>query len=399
MSNENPVELVKSIQASMDKMKVENENLLNEIKNTASASHTDAKAAVKMCEELASKIQAGATTIVELEQKLAHNVHTGKAPIETLGRIVIKSDAFKQFANGNTNKMRIEANTITGQEGSPPENSDTLVAPQRLGGIVGGAFRSLKLLDVLPQGSTNSNAVEYAKENVFTNNAAETAEGDTKPQSSITFTLATANIRTIAHWLKVSKQVVEDAPALQSYIDTRLRYGTDVKYDYQLLRGNGTNQNISGIMDSGNFTAFTPTNGENQLDSINRGIEAVAVADYQATAIILHPTDWHAIERLKVDASDDRYIIGNPNGIMGASLWGKPVVVTNQMRVGYFVVGAMDMAYQVWNRSGTVVEMFEQDDTNVQKNLLTIRSERRGTLATYRAASVYSGLLVFGSSS
>jgi HK97 family phage major capsid protein len=353
-----------------------------------------AKAAISKADELAQKIAGVSASIVEMEQKLADNVKKGTAAPSSLGQMVIKSDAFKQFAAGNTNKFRIEANTITGQDSaSPPANSDVLVPSQRLAGIIPGAFRSLRVQDVLPVGTTSSNIVEYTRELAFTNNAAETAEGATKPESVLTFELVSAPVRTIAHFLKVSKQVLDDAVALQSYIDTRLRYGVELRYDAQLLNGNGTGQNISGITDSGNFTAFTPATGDNALDSINRAIELVALADYQATAIMLNPADWHAIERLKVGTSDDRYIIGNPAGMMGAMLWGLPVVVSNNMTSGKLLVGAFDISHQVWNRSSTVVEMFEQDDTNVQKNLLTVRAEKRGTLATYRPASVYYGNL------
>jgi HK97 family phage major capsid protein len=129
--------------------------------------------------------------------------------------MVIKSEGFKQYAQGNSSKFRIEANTITGQTGtSPPTNSDTLVPAQRLPGIIPGAFRALRVADVIPQGTTTSNAVEYTRELAFTNAAVEVAEGDNKPQSSLTFELVSAPVRTIAHWLKVSKQVLDDAPAL-----------------------------------------------------------------------------------------------------------------------------------------------------------------------------------------
>jgi HK97 family phage major capsid protein len=395
MSTEkDPVALVSQINATMEQMKKDHTAVMAELKTSAETAGTDAKAAIAKADELATKIAAASTSIVEMEQKLADKVRADKAPVETLGQMVIKSEAFKQYAKGNLSKMRIEANTITGQSGSPAANSDVLVPAQRLAGIIPGAFRSLRLRDLIPQGTTTSNAVEYTKELLFTNNAAETAEGAQKPESVLTFELASAPVATIAHFLKVSKQVLEDATALQSYIDTRLRYGVELRYDNQILNGNGSGQNISGVLDSGNYTAFTPETGDNQLDSINRAIEQVITADYAPTGIILSPADWHAIERLKVGTSDDRYIVGDPTGVMGPMLWGLPVVVTNNLASGKLVVAAFDIAYQVWNRSGTVVEIFEQDDTNVQKNLLTVRAEARGTLATYRAASsVYGNLL------
>lgn len=390
-----PVEIVKEINANMETMKKDTVAMNAELKKLAETAGNDAKAAIEAGNDLAKKISAQAQSIVELEQKLADGVIKGKAPVETLGQMVIKSDAFKQYAAGNSGQrsFRIEANTIIGQEGSPAENADTIVAPHRLPGIIPGAFRQLKVRDVLPQGTTGGNMVEYTRELAWTNNAAEVAEGAQKPQSALTFELVNAPVRTIAHWIKASKQVLSDAPQLQSYIDTRMRYGVEYRIDQQLLTGDGNGQNISGMLDAGNFTAFTPETGDNALDSINKAIYQVYGSDYAPTAIIMNPQDWGAIERLKVGASDDRYIIGNPQGQIGAVLWGLPVVVTNAMTQGHFLVGAMPIAFQVWNRQGTVVEVFEQDETNVQQNLLTIRAEARLALAVYRPASVRSGLL------
>lgn len=391
MTQEALSQTVEKINSAIGSFKETQGKLNDEIKSLANNSDKVSKEALNRANDLATQIGAISTQIVELEQKLSDDVIQGKEKIQTLGNMVIKSEAFKQYAAGNTSRFRIEANTIIGQEGSPPENSDTLVAPQRLPGIIPGAFRALRVRDVIPQGATSSNMVEYTRELAFTNNAAETAEGAAKPESAITFELTQAPVRTIAHFLKVSKQVLEDAVALQSYIDTRLRYGVDLRYDAQLLNGNGTGQNISGITKSGNFTAFTPTSGDTALDSINRAIYSVLSADYAATAVMLNPTDWGKIERLK--GSDNHYVIGNPQGIMGPTLWGLPVVVTNNLTAGKLLVGAFNISHQVWNRSGTVVEMFEQDEDNVQTNLVTVRAEARGCLATYKPASVYYGNL------
>ena len=72
--------------------------------------------------------------------------------------------------------------------------------------------------------------IEYAKENVYTNSAAivyssPDFENVTKPESNITFTLSSAPVVTIAHWLAASRQLLSDAPALAGYIDSRLTYG------------------------------------------------------------------------------------------------------------------------------------------------------------------------------
>ena len=383
--------LVKGVQASVSKMETENEKVLAFLKESTQNNGETSKEALTKADASAAEISKISASILDIEQKLADKVKAGTASPETLGRLVAKSDAYKQFASGEIQKMRVQANTITGQGGSPVTNSDTLVQADRLSGIIPGAFRSLKVKDALPVGTTNSNGVEYTRELAFTNNSAETAEGAQKPESVLTFELVTANVATIAHFIKVSKQVLDDASSLEAYIDNRLRYGVELRYDNQLLNGNGTGQNISGITDTGNNTAFTPVTGENALDSINRAIQAVSVADYMPTAIMLNPADWHAIERIKVGSSDVRYVIGDPASAMGPRLWGLPVVVSNNVGSGKLIVGDFQNAYQVFDRSGVVVEMFEQDADNVQKNLLTVRAEARGTLATFVPAAVQYG--------
>ena len=173
--------LVTEVGAAMEQMKANHAEIVSELKEAMESSDKDLKESLAKSEELAKAQIALADQIVEIEQKLADNVHAGKAPIETLGRMIIKSDEFKQFASGNISRLQIEANTIIGQEGSPLENADTLVAPMRVPGIIPGAFRSLRVRDIVPQGSTTSNAVEYTRELAFTNNAAETAEAASKP--------------------------------------------------------------------------------------------------------------------------------------------------------------------------------------------------------------------------
>ncbi len=395
MSGQNPNAAIEGLNAQIQDFLAAQATLETELKTATENSGASAKEALKVANETAEKIGGISNQILEIQQQAHSDVISGKEKPQTLGQMVIAADGFDSYASGNGGKsFTFQANTIIGQDGSPLENSDTLVAPDRLPGIIPGAFRSLKVQDVLPQAQTGSNMVEYTRELLFTNNAAETNEGEQKPESVLTFELVQAPIKTIAHFIKVSNQVLDDAPALQSYIDTRLRFGVEKRIDEQLLKGNGTGGNISGILNTGNHTVFTPTTGENALDSINRAIYKVYEADYAPTAIIMNPADWGAIERIKRGSSDAAYVIGDPSAMIGPRLWGLPVVVTNAMTAGSFVVAAFDIAYQVWNREGTKVEMFAQDEDNVQKNLITVRAEGRKALAVYRPASAYSGLLV-----
>lgn len=394
---QDPVKLLQEATQTIADMKANNAVVIEALKKSTEASSADAKEAIKLANDLSGKLMAQGNQLKEVEQKFAEKVIEGKAKVQSLGALMVHSEEFKAMASGAAKSAKItqiQANTITGQGGSPAENTDTLVAPDRLGGIVGGAFRNLRVTDILPAIPVSSNAFEYTRELLFTNNAAERSEGTQKPESVLTFEKVTANIRTIATFLKASKQILEDAPALAAYIDTRLRYAADLRMEQQIVNGNGTNPNISGMLDSGNYTAFTPTPGENALDSLNRMQAAVAAADYEATAYLMNPADWFAIERIKRGSGDASYVVGNPVGILGRFLWSLPVVVSNSVPAGTALCANFEIAYQLLMRQGTVVEMFEQDGDNVQKNLVTIRSEKRGALATYRPASSVAGLLV-----
>ena len=394
-----PKELVQAFAAFKAAQEQANEAVKSLAKEIEKGSKEGIAAAVAKADALAVQVQALADRMVEAEQKLVKNILAGTEPVASIGAVIVASNEYKAFASGSASRFRMDtskkfsprANTITGQSGSPASNSDTIVGPDRLAGIVPGAFRALRVRDILPSGPTGSNMIEFTRELVFTNNAAETAEGASKPESVLTFELATAPVVTIAHWIKVTKQVLSDAPALASYIDNRLRYGVELRVDNQLVSGNGSGQNLKGMTHSDNMTAFTPVSGDTAIDSVNRAKQIIAVADYQATAVILNPATWGAIEREK--DGNGRYVVGNPFGQITPVLWGLPVVVTNAITAGKLLIGAFDIAFQVWEREGVSVEMTNANDTDFVKNLITVRAEERLALAGYRPASVLYGNL------
>jgi len=385
-------EQIQSMQSTIENFIATENQLQEELKAANEETKGVAADAVAKVEASAEKLTGIANEIMEIKQATAENVMNGKSSILTLGQMVIESEQYANFAKGDSTKMSFQANTITGQDGNNAD--DTLVPADRYAGIVPGAFRALKLADIIPQGNTTQNAVEYTRELLFTNAAAETAEGAASPESTLTFELVNDPVRNIAHHIKVSRQVLDDAPMLQSYIDTRMRYGVDFKVDSQIINGDGTGQNLSGILTTGNHTAFTPTADENQIDAVNRGIEKVALGDYGATGIVMNPADWYAISRIKRGAADDAYVFGDPNSPMRAMLWGLPVVVTNACPAGKFIVASFDIAFMLFNRNQTTVEMFEQDGDNATKQLLTVQGTTRKALASMRPASCFAGDLL-----
>jgi len=393
----NPEELKKAFEEFKASQIAASEALKAMVKEQEKGTKESLAAAIAKAEQAAKDVQICADKIVALEQKLTGSILAGKEAPKSFARILVEDPAYKAFASGATNKCRIvlkngfapQNNTITGQSGSPAANDDTIVPADRRPGIIPGAFRTLRVRDLIARGNTVSNAVEFTRELLFTNNAAETAEGATKPESVLTFELYSAPVVTIAHWLKVSRQILNDAPALVAYIENRLRYGVELREETQIVAGNGVGQNLIGMTVSPNYTAFTPTSGDTEIDSFNRAIRALDDADYPANGIILNPATWGSIERLK-DANEN-YLIGSPFGAIVPTLWGKPIALTPSMTASKLLVGAFDIAFMYLTREETVVEMSESDDTNFQQNLVTIRAEKRGVLGGLRPASVLYG--------
>lgn len=328
-----------------------------------------------------------ADRLLALEQKgLTRN--DGDPASETWGQQVVKADTFKAFAAGATQKARIEVkNTLTG--------SDTNVAPDRKPGIVPGASVPLTLEAMLNALTTTSNAVEFTKEASFTNSAAEAAEGAAKAESALTWSLVNMPISTVAHWIKISRQLASDNAALAAYVDNRMRYGVNRRVETQLVAGDGVSPNISGILDTGNFTAHGYLSGDlgatlPKLVLIRKIIADTWAAGYPADMILVNPADWATIEiDLLTTAAGQVRVAVDAAGNM--RLFGVPVVQCASMTADNIAIGAFRQAYTVYNREGVTVELSESDSDNFTKNLITIRAERRLALATEVPGAVRAG--------
>ena len=332
----------------------------------------------------------------EVEQKVAGGYvgssRSFSGGSRDLGRAIVDSEQFKQLAKGQARRVKLTLpeyefkNTIIGDAGSPLQPSDVLNPAQRLPGIVMPAERSLRLRDVLPRMPAASNVCEITRELAYSNGAAPQAgQGTLKAESDVTFELVETPIRDIAHFLKVSKQALSDQAALASYLDRRLRYGVLLAEETQLLTGDGTGSNMDGIIQ--NATAYTGADSsDNRFDTISRAIEQVEVAAYEPSVIVLNPADWREMTREK--DGEEVYRLGLTPG---ANVWGLPIVVSHSMPVGQFVVMDAGRAAVLWDRQGVEVEMFEQDDDNVQRNLVTVRAEMRSAITVVLPAAVVHG--------
>jgi len=268
-----------------------------------------------------------------------------------------------------------------------------LVVPYRYPEIIASPDRPMTLRQLLATSTTTSNAIEYVEEvgfenNVeeegFENNASVVPETQDKPQSELSFYLKTESVKTIAHWIPASRQILADAPQLRGYVDQRLIYGLNLAEEQEILYGTG-GANLQGIMTHQaiqNYQWSQGQPGDTKIDAIRRAITLARVAEYPVTGIVLHPKDWEEIELAK--GSDGRYIWVSVTEGGQSRLWRVPVVDTTAIQVGECLLGAFRMGAMLWDREQTTIRVAEQHEDFFVKNMVAILAEERIALTIFR---------------
>lgn len=350
--------------------------------------------------ELADEALAGMNEakarLDEIEQKVARNGADDENITKSLGEFVTDSADIKSFLSSGLSKGRagVEVKAIISSLTTAANGSaGDLIVPQRIDGVVGVPVRKLTVRDLLTAGRTDKNSIQFIQESSYTNSAATVSEtaGTTKPQSEIYFDIQTSNVTTIAHWVQATRQILDDVPMLQSYINGRLIYGLKYVEDNQLLNGAGTGTDLNGIYTQA--TASTANlaviSSPTKLDVLRVAILQASLANLPATGIVLHPTDWMTIETTKDSAGG--YIVGDPTGRLQPRIWGLPVVETQAMTSGTFLTGAFEGGAQLFDRWDARVEISTEDSTNFRQNLVTILAEERLALAVYNTLAFVKG--------
>jgi HK97 family phage major capsid protein len=209
---------------------------------------------------------------------------------------------------------------------------------------------------------------------------APVVEASTKPQSDLTFGQIQAPVTTIAHFMLASRQILDDAPALRSIVDSELLYGLGFVEEAQILSGDGTGVNLFGLIPQATaYSGAFSVTGETAIDRLGLAILQTELANLPATGMVLSNTDWRKIMMTK--DSLGRYIVGDPINETTPRLWGLPVVPTNAMATGNFLVGSFYYAAQIFDRLDKVVLVSTEDSDNFRKNLVTLLAEERLALA------------------
>lgn len=254
--------------------------------------------------------------------------------------------------------------------------------------------REINVLALIPRLTTDSDTVEYVKQSSFTNNAAFTAEATgnartgtdgTKPESALAFEVVTSPVKSLPHWLPVTNRMLADASQIRGVINSQLLLGLSLVLESQVISGDGSGENLTGILSSGLNTIGKGS--LNEVDALFRARTMARTASkLSPTAIVLNPIDYEQVRLLRENAATatlGQYLMGPPNTLGVPTVWGMPVVesealVENTALVGNFAQGCSIFDREMSSiRVGTVNEQFI-------RNIQTILAEQRLAFVVWR---------------
>jgi HK97 family phage major capsid protein len=399
-------ELVAAIESGMKDQAAKLEVKLNELVDASTKKQETAHA---------EEVKKYEVRITDLEAwKKDANVRLSKYPnggdfnptqFKTFGQLVVESEGFKacdftgRFRMKTTIKTRIRdmkaAVPMTGGVVTPtvaPVGSFPIL-PVRVG-IVPLPVQRLVMRDlmtVIPLEGTN--AVEYVKEAWPTVGAGyQINEGDIKPASQATYSEYTATVRTIAHYLKLSRQMASDVPAIMTMLEQRLLYFVLRFEEGEILFGDNSAGHLWGIMPQATPIGIgTPAATFTVIDELRAAISQLENAFFEPTAIVLNPLDAATIETMKTTYGS--YLLADraprEDGLL--RMWGLPVITTPSMPQGNYLVGAFPGNVALFDREQATVEMSMENEDDFIRNLITLRAEERVTLAVFQPNAFVKG--------
>lgn len=353
------------------------------------AAFQDAVVKVEKAEKSLENLNAEVT---ELAKKAANILNGGRPQqAKSIGQLAAESEERKSYRGGVMELATMSA-PLFGKAAvtSDAASAGALIEPYRVPGILMNPDEPLTVRDLFTAISISTNAIEWVKEKLFTNNAGPQAtEGAAKNESGLTFEKMSSSVETIAHWIPASRQVLADAPQLQGIIDGKLRTGLKLKEDAQLLFGDGLNGNLLGLVPQS--TAYVSTGiplGATKIDHLRWAFLQVAKAKYPATFAVLSLDDWALIQMSKTN--DGAYIFGSPTDGAAPRIWGKRVVESFGMEAGDFLAGS-NLAATIYDREDVTVRVAEQHGDFFIKNMVAILCEERLGFTVERPAAIVSG--------
>lgn len=350
----------------------------------------------KQIEDQKGDLQKVIDQVQDLEQKgvkLRGGPGEGKSFID-----MIKSDdSYKSLSSNSANRAEIE---VTKSDLAAMKEvkvtSAGIVAPIYDPIIQPGIRQELRIRDLLTAIPVTGQSYTYFRELLHTRGAGPVAEGGTKPTSDVTFEPVTDRVKKIAVWMPVTEEALADVPQMQGYIQELLRYDLKLEEENQILKGDGTGENLNGLMTQATVYDDTLTKaGDTSIDIVRRGIYQVRKqSKLSADGVVMSELDWMNIELQK--DGENRYLFANLQGLVTPILWGRPVITSDSMDEGdadaggEFLIANFARAAILFDRMTYLFKMGLINDMFI-KNMMALLAEERLGLGVRRKEALVKG--------
>jgi HK97 family phage major capsid protein len=379
-------EVKESLQATVnDKIK--------EVKEDLDTRATEAKA-------LAQKT---ADELKELKQNQATNGIGGNGQAKSFGQQleekITANKANLPLSVGKKFSFDIDTKAVGNMGSAANLTGSYFVPPTVVPGVILQPYNQTHMRDVLNTGQTDSNIIRYIRDNGGEGGPTTVAEAGTKPQMDRDLAIVDAPVRKIATYLRVPEEMIEDIPYLTSFLTNVGTQEVMAVEDTQIIYGDGTGQNLSGLATAGNFTAYAADAGggaasgvvtaPNEYDVLTSAVKQMRVLKRVPTVHLVSPVDyWKMVSRK--DTTNNYILQGGGNGLVPATAGGVPITQMNQIAAGDFITLDRNAA-QIYFRSNITVRFYEQDQDNAIKNMVTIVIEERLALCIYYVTGIIKG--------
>lgn len=333
----------------------------------------------KTNEKLTKDVSEALEEVAKLNEKGNSFSEIPSLKAEIRKALTEKEDALKSMKESGTKEgvnftikaagnMLISTNVVSSAE---------IPQAEREAGITRIVRRQPFILQLVSVGTINSNLWQWVQQVNADGDAAMTAEGTKKAQIDFDLALAEASVKKVTAFVKVSKEMLDDIDLIEAEINEELKEVINLKIDAQLLSGDGTGQNLTGILE--NATAFAAgsfalaVDEANNADVLRVAINQIRVAQFMPNYILMHPSDVTAMELEK--ASDGHYILPPFRSTDGTIVKGLPVIENTGMTEGDFLVGDFTKSAVRFKEGLTFDIGYENDDFT--KNFVTILAEAR----------------------
>jgi HK97 family phage prohead protease len=239
-----------------------------------------------------------------------------------------------------------------------------------------------ELVSAIPTLPISEPSVVSIREKGTSNWLANTvAEGGLKQEAVAEFESELLEIKTLAVWVGVTKQLLSDVNGAMSFIENRLQYGLLKKLEEQILFGSGSGANLRGLMVSApSWTA--PTSFTYDLaGGLLHVCTQIEQAGFRPGLIVLNPVD---VLRLRLVRDSVGQYVRLPE---------LPRVIScSSMAAGQFL--ALDPSQVVLRvKEGVSIDVSESHSDFFVKNQIAIRCEMRAALVVYSPQALRKGVL------